>query len=167
MSELSKNLEDIFSFNIPTSASSIEKSSSLKSAVSVVESELKTVEIKTLVDAEYIRTNLKEMVDIGKAVLETVREDIKVGSQSSRIEAFSLVLKELSVTLEKLMNLNKSLLDIDLMQNPIVPVQAPVVNNNLIMDSKAMLALIREGTKLAKQDSEMNDISTEFEEVKE
>ena len=162
---LNDDLDGIFSFEIPVSASSIEKSKSLSNAVAVVETELKTVEIRTLEDKEFIRDNLKEMIDIAKSVLVTVKDDIKIGAPATRIEAFSLVLKELTVTLEKLTTLNKTVLDIELQQVPPIPV-APVVNNNLIMDSKAMLALIRKGSKLAKEDSELNTISTEFEDVK-
>lgn len=165
MDDLSKNLEDIFSFSPPLSSTNIEKIEGISKTITIIESNKS--EIKTLKDEEFIRTFIKEMLVMGKDVLQSLKDEIRIGTPATKSTSFSEVYASMTSSIERLMILDRTAFDIEAQQNPITPIQAPVVNNNLIMDSKAMLALIREGTKLAKQDSEMNDISTEFEEVKE
>lgn len=154
---LSEKLDSIFSFQ-PSVSSVEQRIEEYSDKTSVIEAIAKT-EIRTLQDAEYIREKLKSMIDVGEGALLILKAEMKLGAPASKAESFSYVFRELAVAIEKLQNLNKVLLDVENMANPVSFQQQ---NNFLVMDSKKALDLIRKAAADAKDKSEMNEIGTDF-----
>ena len=157
---LAQKIEDIFAFS-PSSSGFENRIAEYKEKVPLIETTVKNIEIKTIEDQKYIQEKLKTIIEIGEKVLEVVSSEIKLGSPANRLEAFSYAFREVAVAIEKLQNLNKLILDIYLMQNPVNNVPQNQ-NNFLVMDSRAALKLIKDASNDAKKNSELNNIDVDF-----
>ena len=158
--DLAQKLDDIFSF-APQVSSTKDRITEYVDKVEAAEIVVKSNLIRTIEDKDYIVKKLKNVIDIGEKVLGVLETEISQGAQASRVEAFAYVLREVSLSIEKLQNLNKLILDISLMNEPINPVPQ-TQNNILVMDSKAALELVINATKEARNNSELNGIDLDF-----
>ena len=87
---------------------------------------------QTLEDKEYLKKTLKDMVELGMGVLTTLKSDLKLGAPGHVGENFSLVYKSITESVQRLVELNIKLFDIDKTEEA-VNNPAPVNQTNNIM----------------------------------
>jgi len=93
-------------------------------------------------DFDYIRTNLKNLIDSGQVALGSLTE-IAEGSQHPRaFEALSALMKSLSESTRELIDLHKKMKDLK-KDGP----EKQVTNNNLIVTTEEMIKMIKKATE--------------------
>jgi len=93
-------------------------------------------------DFDYIRTNLKNLIDSGQVALGSLTE-IAEGSQHPRaFEALSALMKSLSESTRELIDLHKKMKDLQ-KSGP----EKQVTNNNLIVTTEEMIKMIKKATE--------------------
>ena len=109
----------------------------------------------TLKDKIYIEENIKELIEISKDVLKTVKDDIKIGASPRQIEVFSTLTNAITNQIKELRDLNKMIYDLESI-NSIDDPKPGIVN--ISMTSDDLLDMIKDASK----NSELNKIDADF-----
>lgn len=167
---IEQKLKDIFESPIE-GATTVERlenvNDKMESMELVVSSEKSN--IKTIEDKEYITSTLKNMINLGMAVLNTLNNDLKLGSPGHVGENFSLVYKSLTESVQRLMELNLKLYDITTLQDHSAPKEPNKVENNqtniFVGNGRDINEYLKKVLSKQKEDSELRsiDLSKELE----
>lgn len=113
----------------------------------------------TIEDRDYLKTTLKTLIELTLGVLEDARTDLKIGAAASQREAFAKLADSFLNQLKELKDLNKMLLDINLLHgDPDEEIGEQKEEKELKVTSTEMLEFF----KKVKKDSELNSIEAKF-----
>jgi hypothetical protein len=113
--------------------------------------------IKTIEDKEWLQYEIKDLMSNGKLVLQKLQADLKIGCSPRMYEVYASLMNSVIMSQKELRELNKMVYDIELFQvDPNEGKSKTQVNINLT--GKELLAMINN----AKDNSQMNSVSTEF-----
>lgn len=84
---------------------------------------------QTIEDKDYLKKTLKDMVELGMGVLTTLKSDLKLGAPGHVGENFSLVYKSITESVQRLVELNIKLFDIDKVEEVVNPASVNQTNN--------------------------------------
>lgn len=116
----------------------------------------------TLRDAELIRSEIHEMIASSKVILERLEETLQIGAPPRAFEVYATLMNSRLSGLKELRDLNKSEIDVRVINNKEGSTNGAVTNNNtlvMMLDGKQLDEMI----KRVDSTNSMNDISTEFE----
>jgi Xaa-Pro aminopeptidase len=118
----------------------------------------------TLEDEEYLRFELKTLIQGSRVIMDKLEKDIKIGSQPRVYEVYSALLKTTIDGLKELRELNKTVTDLEIESDkPKVSAgDGKTINNttnNVILTGKDLLTMIRS----AKEENQLNTIEARFE----
>ena len=118
----------------------------------------------TLEDEEYLRFELKTLIQGSRVIMDKLEKDIKIGSQPRVYEVYSALLKTTIDGLKELRELNKTVTDLEIESDKpkITKDGAQTINNttnNVILTGKDLLSMIRS----AKEVNQLNTIEAKFE----
>lgn len=117
----------------------------------------------TLEDEEYLRFELKTLIQGSRVIMDKLERDIKIGSQPRVYEVYSALLKTTIDGLKELRELNKTVTDLEIESDKpkITKDGAQTINNttnNVILTGKDLLSMI----KSAQQVNQLNAIEARF-----
>jgi len=117
----------------------------------------------TLEDEEYLRFELKTLIQGSRVIMDKLERDIKIGSQPRVYEVYSALLKTTIDGLKELRELNKTVTDLEIESDKpkITKDGAQTINNttnNVILTGKDLLSMI----KSAQQVNQLNAIEATF-----
>lgn len=116
----------------------------------------------TLEDEEYLRFELKTLIQGSRMIMDKLERDIKIGSQPRVYEVYSALLKTTIDGLKELRELNKTVTDLEIESDkPRISGDGKTINNttnNVILTGKDLLSMIR----LAKEENQLNTIDAKF-----
>lgn len=117
----------------------------------------------TLEDEEYLRFELKTLIQGSRIIMDKLERDIKIGSQPRVYEVYSALLKTTIDGLKELRELNKTVTDLEIESDKpkITKDGAQTINNttnNVILTGKDLLSMI----KSAQQVNQLNAIEATF-----
>ncbi len=107
-------------------------------------------------DKEYLQKETKDLIDNGKKVLETLQNEIKIGSPPRMFEVYAFLMNGIISGLKELRGLNKSIAELNIIENQ--PEPEDKRNVNIILSGKELLDMINS----AKDNSEINRIDADF-----
>jgi len=117
----------------------------------------------TLEDEEYLRFELKTLIQGSRMIMDKLERDIKIGSQPRVYEVYSALLKTTFDGLKELRELNKTVTDLEIESDkPKISQDGKVINNttnNFVLTGKDLLSMISN----AKQSNQLNSIEAKFE----
>lgn len=118
----------------------------------------------TLEDEEYLRFELKTLIQGSRIIMDKLEKDIKIGSQPRVYEVYSALLKTTIDGLKELRELNKTVTDLEIESDKpkISKDGTQTINNttnNVILTGKDLLSMI----KSAKEVNQLNAIEAKFE----
>jgi hypothetical protein len=117
----------------------------------------------TLEDEEYLRFELKTLIQGSRMIMDKLEKDIKIGSQPRVYEVYSALLKTTIDGLKELRELNKTVTDLEIESDkPKASSDGKTINNttnNVILTGKDLLTMIRS----AKEENQLNTIEATFE----
>ena len=163
LDELGKTIDSLVDFK-ENDFNDIEKKVSAFDAVKNEIMSIKTNEIVTFDDKEFISSNLKTMIEIGISALRTVSQNVRPGSPGTQSQGFASILMSLSNTIKELIHFNKMIHDLEILHNP--EILAPVNNtqNNITVNNNSFdLSELTKMIKDASKKSELNEINAKFE----
>lgn len=111
-------------------------------------------------DRTYLRDELKDIIKSAKSVLEKLKKDIKIGTDSKKYEAYAKVLEAIGKQYYSLLDLNRYAFEAYVEAHQIHPTENKK-SNKIEMDANQLLDLINK----AKEDSQMNEIDAHFDVV--
>ena len=117
----------------------------------------------TLEDEEYLRFELKTLIQGSRVIMDKLERDIKIGSQPRVYEVYSALLKTTIDGLKELRELNKTVTDLEIESDKpkITKDGAQTINNttnNVMLTGKDLLSMI----KSAQQVNQLNAIEATF-----
>lgn len=118
----------------------------------------------TLEDEEYLRFELKTLIQGSRFIMDKLEKDIKIGSQPRVYEVYSALLKTTIEGLKELRELNKTVTDLEIESDKPrgAASDGKTINNttnNVILTGKDLLSMIR----VASQENQLNTIEAKFE----
>ena len=117
----------------------------------------------TLEDEEYLRFELKTLIQGSRMIMDKLEKDIKIGSQPRVYEVYSALLKTTFDGLKELRELNKTVTDLEIESDkPKISQDGKVINNttnNFVLTGKDLLNMISN----AKKENQLNSIEAKFE----
>lgn len=112
-----------------------------------------------LEDLEYMRFELKSLVEGGLNILQKLDEDIKIGSKVRSHEVYFSGVNSIRDTLKELRELNRTVVEIKLEEKRIAKGATPTnLQINNFLDSRQLLEMVND----AKKNSSLNEIKAEF-----
>ena len=116
----------------------------------------------TLEDEDYLRFELKTLIQGSRMIMDKLERDIKIGSQPRVFEVYSALLKTTIDGLKELRELNKTVTDLEIESNkPKTANDLHTINNttnNVILTGKDLLSMI----KGAKEMNQLNSVEAVF-----
>lgn len=119
----------------------------------------KTVEFK---DKEYIVEKFKNIIDKSATVLNTLSDDIKIGSTGAQYKSMAEMITASTVALKELFNVNKELYEQELMEQNAHPEEKPVEDKKILMTSTQLKEMMDLAKKEAEISNAANKITTSF-----
>jgi hypothetical protein len=107
-------------------------------------------------DEKYINDGLKELIEVGSNVFNTVASEVKFGVADRKIEVFAKLLDSMTNTIRELREFNKMIEDMRMLRNGLNPIKE---EGRLQISAKDLADIVRE----ASQNSELNRIDATFE----
>jgi hypothetical protein len=149
--DISKNEKEIISLDVELESLKTKK-------------ELYETKRLTLEDKEYMALELKELISSTQEVRKILEENLKrPPHRASDVEAYSLIISQLTVLVRELRMLNTDSVGVELTQRKMdmktESVQIGTQNNNVFLfDSKSLDAMIND----AKENSQIKNIVADF-----
>lgn len=119
---------------------------------------------QTLEDKEYLKKTLKDMVELGMGVLTTLKSDLKLGAPGHVGENFSLVYKSITESVQRLVELNIKLFDIDKVEEAVTPTPQNQQNNFFVGSGRELNDLLKGVVKNQREVSDLNRIELKADE---
>lgn len=139
------------------SADTKKEISEVKNETKALVKETKEVEFK---NKEYILKKFKNLIDKGTNTLNTLSDDIRVGSSGAQYMAMADLVKSMTLSIKEYFNVNKEIYEQELMIEQSQQAQEPNPDEEkkLLMTSTQL----KEMMDLAKKEAELNKIDAEF-----
>lgn len=143
-------------FTVETAEKSIDKFNDIKNSM-VEKSKAGTY---TLEDEEYMRFELKTLIQGSRMIMDKLERDIKIGSQPRVFEVYSALLKTTFDGLKELRELNKTVTDLQIESDKPKTDVGTINNttNNILLTGKDLFAMI----KNAKDNNSLNTVEAKF-----
>lgn len=119
---------------------------------------------QTIEDKDYLKKTLKDMVELGMGVLTTLKSDLKLGAPGHVGENFSLVYKSITESVQRLVELNIKLFDIDKVEEVVNPGPQNQQNNFFMGTGRELNDLLKGVVKKQREISDLNRIELKADE---
>ena len=117
----------------------------------------------TLEDEEYMRFEIKTLIQGSRTIMDKLEQDIKIGSQPRVFEVYSALLKTTFDGLKELRELNKTVADLEIESDkPKIGAENKTINNttnNFVLTGKDLLSMINQ----AKEENSLKEVTATFE----
>ena len=114
----------------------------------------------TLEDEEYMRFEIKTLIQGSRMIMDKLEKDIKIGSQPRVFEVYSALLKTTFDGLKELRELNRTVVDLEIESNK-PSSETGIINNttnNILLSSKDLFKMIQS----AKDNNSMKAVEAKF-----
>lgn len=113
----------------------------------------------TLEDVEYMELELKEVLEGLQRVMDTLEQEIKIGSKAIMFEVYSTLTTSKINAVRELRELRKTIVDIKFKNKKSEDKQKPTNNVTMVFNS---IQDVLEASKNAKKNSSLNSIDADF-----
>ncbi len=133
----------------------------IQNDVSLIETKKNEIEQKAknqivFQDQEFIRKDLRSLIMSARAIIYKVEQDIKIGTATSKIEAYSKLLESIGKQYQALLELNKSIFDAQV-QTGQIDIEN-IGDNKISLSPEQLLDMVIK----ANESSQMNAIEADF-----
>lgn len=156
-----KKLDDIFNLNPDDTNDFSEKKTEKQIVDTKPKKDISKVPDRlSIQDEDYIRDELKSMVEQGKDVLKTLRNDIAIGSPPRMYEVYADLMRATFENLRELRDLNSEIIKTEYKKRDggEKGKSAAKTTNNLILSSSELLKMVND----AKENNSLKEVKAEF-----
>ncbi len=113
----------------------------------------------SLQDKEFLQNSLKDLIKSNNDLLTLLRDDIKIGANPRQVEVYAKFNDSVTNQLKELKELNKTIMDTEVLQDNISPDNNKGGDVNIQMSGKEMLEFYKE----FKKENSLDKVDAEFE----
>jgi len=114
----------------------------------------------SIVDAEYIANELKDLITKSKQVAATLQKEIKIGAEARMYEVYSDIANSISSTLDKLVGLNKEVVSAKSLKlkKKLIDVVGDKQSQGIVITPQQLMEMV----DMAKNSSQIKEIDAKF-----